>query len=204
MDKGSKFLAYLIPVTSEVEGQAFLNTLKKSHPKARHFCSALRLGPDASIERSNDDGEPSGSAGKPILGQLIKNQLTNVVVVVVRYFGGTKLGIPGLIEAYKSSTAEAIGHAKIIEQSVYAAYQIELKYDLLPSFKNHVLQAGVPLLEELFNETAKLKIGFRSSTANEDLMKMLNEFSHRDFDTLDAYCRYLEIDIADLKEELVI
>ena len=204
MDKGSKFLAFLVPVTTEVEFQAFLHTLKKSHPKARHFCSAIRLGPDASLERSNDDGEPSGSAGKPILGQLVKNQLTNVVLVVVRYFGGAKLGIPGLLEAYKSSAAEAIRHARFVTRTVYSAYQIELKYELLPSFKNQVLQAGVPLLEEVFTDTAKLKLGFRSSTANEDLMKVLNEFSHRDFKTLEEYCQYLEIEVVKLREEIVV
>jgi len=101
MERGSKFHAYAFPVQTEDEVHSILQALKKEHPKARHFCSALRLYPDASLERSNDDGEPSGSAGRPILGQLVKHDLTNVFVVVVRYFGGTKLGIPGLIEAYQ-------------------------------------------------------------------------------------------------------
>ncbi|MEO6132349.1 MAG: YigZ family protein, partial [Saprospiraceae bacterium] len=92
MDRGSKFLAFAFPAESEVAIAAILDKKRKEHPKASHFCSAFRLNAEASLERSNDDGEPSGSAGKPILGQLTKNNLTNVLIVVVRYFGGSKLG----------------------------------------------------------------------------------------------------------------
>ena len=114
MNSGSKFYAYAYPLTSETAASDVLSQLKKDHPKARHFCTAIRLHADGSLSRSADDGEPSGSAGKPILGQLIKYGLTNVFVVVVRYFGGTKLGIPGLIEAYKTSTEEALRQASIV------------------------------------------------------------------------------------------
>ena len=114
MDRGSKFLAYASPVANESEANLFLQKIKKDHPKARHYCSALRLNPDASLERINDDGEPSGSAGRPIMGQLIKHKLTNAMIIVVRYFGGTKLGVPGLIEAYKTSAANAINGATIV------------------------------------------------------------------------------------------
>ena len=126
MERGSKFMAYAFPVSSEEESQHYLQSIIKNHPKARHFCSAMRLFPDASLERSSDDGEPSGSAGKPILGQLVKNNLTNVYLVVVRYFGGTKLGIPGLIEAYKTSAANAIAAGVILEKTVYTKVLIQL------------------------------------------------------------------------------
>ncbi len=203
MEKGSKFYAFLVPVTNEADVQTFLLSIKKSHPKARHFCTALRLGPEVSIERSNDDGEPAGSAGKPILGQLIKHDLTNIVVVVVRYFGGTKLGIPGLIEAYKTSTASAIANARIISQTSHTVFQVTMKYELFSSFKNHLLQAGVPLYEEQFSDIARIKVGFKKTNAEFELMTLLKNYSGRDFDTLKEYADYLEFVIVNLREERV-
>jgi uncharacterized YigZ family protein len=187
MEKGSKFLAHILPIDKESDVPPILASLKKSHPKARHFCTALRLGSVSSLERSNDDGEPSGSAGKPILGQLVKHDLTNVLAVVIRYFGGTKLGIPGLIEAYKTSTADAISHATIVERLIYTTFSFEMKYEAFPSFKNHVIQAGLPLIEEIFQDRPMLVIGFRKSTAGQDLLSLLKEFSHLDFDSPAAY-----------------
>src|SRR5690606_2431913 len=113
-DRGSKFLAYAFPINDEQELKGKLKELKALHPKAGHHCYAYRLGLDGNQYRANDDGEPSGSAGKPILGQIDSAGVTNVLVVVVRYFGGTLLGVPGLINAYKTATAEALSHvAKI-------------------------------------------------------------------------------------------
>lgn len=203
MEKGSKFLAFLVPVSSELEAQAFLQTLKKSNPKARHFCSALRIGPEGSLERSNDDGEPSGSAGKPILGQLVKHKLTNVFAVVVRYFGGTKLGIPGLIDAYKTSVADAISHANIIQRTIYTAFKIEMSYEQFPSFKNHVIKAEFPIFKESFDDQAILTIGFRKSFARNDLMALLNSYSGRDFETLEDYSQYLTIELTELTEAII-
>jgi len=203
MEKGSKFLAFLSPVNNEIESQVFLSSLKKLHPKARHLCTALRLGPEASIERSNDDGEPGGSAGKPILGQLIKNNLTNIIVVVVRYFGGTKLGIPGLIEAYKTSTAEAIAKASIIKKTVYSAVYIQMSYDMFPAFKNQVLQMGIPLFNESFEDHALIKIGFHKSTWENELLAFLKDFSRRDFETLEAYSQYLGVEVSGGIEEII-
>ena len=195
MDKGSKFYAYAIPVDSEVEVQTILEKIRKQHPKARHFCTAIRLYPDASLERINDDGEPSGSAGKPILGQLIKNQLTNVLVIVVRYFGGTKLGIPGLIEAYKTSTANAILSAVIIQRTVYAKVHVAVSYDSFPMFLNYCKQHGILVLGETFGDQAALLLGFRKSTAPQDVMEALHKFSHMDFDTLKEYEEHLGFSI---------
>jgi uncharacterized YigZ family protein len=200
MEKGSKFLAFAYPVTNELQTQAYIQLLRKAHPKARHFCTALRLGASISIERSNDDGEPSGSAGKPILGQLKKANLTDVLIVVARYFGGTKLGIPGLIEAYKSSAADALSHARIITKMIFSVYEIKMNYLSYPAFKNHILQAGLPLLEERFNEMVNFKIGLRKSTSEKEMLRLLKSFSQRDFTNLEEYAQYLNMMI-DLQTE---
>src|SRR5579863_4577412 len=117
-DRGSKFLAYAYPVASEHDIKNILAELKKAHPKANHHCWAMRWSTDRSVFRINDDGEPSGTAGRPILNTLLSRNLTNIVVIVVRYFGGTLLGVPGLINAYKSATEEALKHAVFIEKTV--------------------------------------------------------------------------------------
>jgi len=106
-DRGSKFIAFAYPINSESELKNILSQLKSEHPKANHHCWAIRLGLDRSVFRINDDGEPSGTAGRPILNTLLSHNLTNVAVIVVRYFGGTLLGVPGLINAYKTATEEA-------------------------------------------------------------------------------------------------
>lgn len=127
-DRGSKFLAYAYPVATAGEIKEKLQALKKEHPKAVHHCYAWRLGTDGNKFRANDDGEPSGSAGKPILGQIDSAGLTNVLVVVVRYFGGTLLGVPGLINAYKTVTAQALEAAPRTEKWVEDMYYINFDY----------------------------------------------------------------------------
>ena len=205
MEKGSKFMAFLYPVTNETEAQGWIQALRKSHPKARHFCSALRLGPDAEIERSNDDGEPGGSAGKPILGQLIRNQLTNVLVVVVRYFGGTKLGIPGLIEAYKTSAAEAVGNSTIIKRNIYTVFGFNMNYEVFPLFKNYIIRSGLPVFDENFNDQkAFISFGIKRSGSTHALMSLLKEFSQRDFNNLEDYVQYMDMDMILQPEEKVL
>ena len=126
-DKGSKFLSYAYPVQSEAEIKEKLQELKKEHPSARHHCYAWRLGVDGAAYRANDDGEPSGTAGKPILNQLQSSQLTNVLIVVVRYFGGTLLGVTGLIQAYKFAAADAIINSDIAEKFVLFEYELHFE-----------------------------------------------------------------------------
>jgi len=128
--RGSKFLAYAFPVSTENELKNILPQLKAEHPKANHHCYALRLGIDRSVFKINDDREPSGTAGRPILNTLLSRDLTNIVVIVVRYFGGTLLGVPGLINAYKSATEEALKQAVIIEKTVNDIYTIDFDYVL--------------------------------------------------------------------------
>jgi len=127
-DRGSKFIAYAFPVIDVADFRRQLQGLKEEHPKAVHHCFAYRIGLDGNNFRSNDDGEPSGSAGKPILGQIDSKQLTNVGVVVVRYFGGTLLGVPGLINAYKTVTALALQTTPIVQKAVEIKYRLQFDY----------------------------------------------------------------------------
>lgn len=143
-DRGSKFMSYAYPVESEEEIKNILQQLRKDHTGARHFCYAYRLGADKLRYRINDDGEPSGSAGKPIYNQLLSRDLTNILVVVVRYFGGTLLGVPGLINAYKNATIEALDQAKPVTRIVSDCYSVEFDYlrmnEVMKIIKDHQLE----------------------------------------------------------------
>ena len=130
-DKGSKFIAQAFPVSSETEAKEGIEDIKKKFHDARHHCYAYMIGPDKSCFRSNDDGEPSGTAGKPILNQILSKDLTNICVVVVRYFGGTKLGVSGLINAYKSAAREALDQTTVEERTIDEIYSLEFEYPLM-------------------------------------------------------------------------
>lgn len=130
-DKGSRFIAYAYPVQTAAEVKTYVDALREAHHKARHWCYAYRLGTDGLQFRANDDGEPSGSAGRPILGQIDSAGLTDVLVVVVRYFGGTLLGVPGLIHAYKTATAEALALAVVVEKNIEKTVHIQCAYPML-------------------------------------------------------------------------
>ncbi len=130
-DKGSRFLAFAYPVQTAEQVKKHIDDLRQEHHKARHWCYAYRLGVDGNQFRANDDGEPSGSAGRPILGQIDSFELTDVLVVVVRYFGGTLLGVPGLIHAYKTSTQMALENAQIIEKNIEKTVRIRCEYPYL-------------------------------------------------------------------------
>lgn len=127
-DRGSKFLAYAYPMETAEQFKSRLQELKKEHPKAVHHCFAYRLGTDKNNFRVSDDGEPSGSAGRPILGQIDSKELVNVGVIVVRYFGGTLLGVPGLINAYKTATSMALQLTPIVQRPVLVQYHLEFDY----------------------------------------------------------------------------
>jgi uncharacterized YigZ family protein len=130
-DRGSKFFGYAYPVDTPEDCKLRLQALKKEHPKASHFCLAWRIGPDGEQHRVSDDGEPSGSAGKPIEGQILSCGLTNVMVVVVRYFGGSLLGVPGLINAYKTAAAEAIAQCSVVEKNVEVMVAVRFDYTVM-------------------------------------------------------------------------
>ena len=130
-EKGSKFISLAFPVTTQEEIKEIVKDIKKEYFDARHHCYAYILGHDKSVFRMNDDGEPSSTAGKPIYGQLLSKDLTNILVVVVRYFGGTKLGVSGLIQAYKQATIDVLNNSKIIEKTVDEVYSVSFDYSLM-------------------------------------------------------------------------
>jgi uncharacterized YigZ family protein len=140
-DRGSKFLAYAYPISSVDQVKEKVSALKKEHPKAVHYCVAYRLGTDGLQYRANDDGEPAGSAGKPMLGQVDSMGLTNVLVVVVRYFGGTLLGVPGLINAYRTVTAQALDAAPKTERWIEDLYEINFDYPAMGEVLHLLKQA---------------------------------------------------------------
>ncbi|MCK9625330.1 MAG: YigZ family protein [Bacteroidales bacterium] len=139
-DNGSKFLAFAFPVETELEIKSIITEIKKEYFDARHHCYAYRLGYLGDIWRLNDDGEPSSTAGKPIFGQLLSNELSDILVIVIRYFGGIKLGVPGLIKAYKSATADAIANAEIINKIAGEYFTVSFEYqqmnDVMKVLKN--------------------------------------------------------------------
>ena len=130
-DRGSRFLAYAYPLTGIDAFKKNLKALKEEHPKAAHHCFAYRLGTDGNLFRAGDDGEPSGTAGKPILGQLDSKGLTDTLVIVVRYFGGTLLGVPGLIQAYKTAASLALQLTPIVRKPVLVSYELQFDYTLM-------------------------------------------------------------------------
>ena len=127
-EKGSKFLAFAYPVVSEEEVRTVLDRIRKEYYDARHHCYAYRLGLTGNVWRYNDDGEPSSTAGRPIYGQILSRELSDVLIVVVRYFGGTKLGVPGLIQAYKTAAADALDHARTVEKVASERYAVTFDY----------------------------------------------------------------------------
>ncbi len=129
-DRGSRFIGLAYPVKDEEDVKQILQTVKKEHPQANHHCYAFRLTPDPTVFRASDDREPSGSAGKPILGAITSKGLTDVLVIVVRYFGGTLLGVPGLINAYRSAAAHCLEQAELTEKFIEEAFILEFPYDL--------------------------------------------------------------------------
>ncbi|MBO5844859.1 MAG: YigZ family protein [Bacteroidales bacterium] len=157
-EKGSKFLSFLYPVTSVEEVKEYLTQLKKKYYDATHHCYAYIIGYDKETFRMNDDGEPSSTAGKPIYGQLQSNDLTNVLLVVVRYFGGTKLGVSGLIKAYKESSAECIALAEIVEKQVKHKYNIYFTYEDMNVVMNILKQNNAEQKNQIFDLNCQIEV----------------------------------------------
>ena len=165
-ERSSKFLTYAYPVESEGEIKELLDALRKQYYDATHHCYAYRLGAHGELFRANDDGEPSGTAGKPILGQLLSANLTNCLVVVVRYFGGTKLGVSGLIQAYKESTADVIAVSKIIEKTVDRVVKIDFDYTSMNGVMRIVKEMNPRIDEQVFDNICKMSLRIRESEAD--------------------------------------
>jgi uncharacterized YigZ family protein len=156
-EKSSKFIALAFPVTSEEEVKNRLSEIKKKYFDARHYCYAYVLGADKSKFRAYDDGEPNHSAGDPILGQIRSRNLSNVLVVVVRYFGGTKLGVGGLVTAYKSAAAQALDQAQVIEKKIRVTFVFEFAYEITPVIMKLVKEFDLNIVSQEFGETCSLQ-----------------------------------------------
>ena len=162
-EKGSKFLAFAFVVSDEQEVKKVLSELKKKFYDARHHCYAYVLGSKSEKYRANDDGEPSHTAGDPILGQVRSNDLTNTLIVVVRYFGGTKLGVSGLINAYKTAAADAIANNSIIEKLIVSEFKIQFGYDQLNSVMKLVKDFNLEIISQKMKISCEMKLNVRMS-----------------------------------------
>lgn len=165
-DRGSKFYAYAFPVLSEDEVKIHQDELRKKHYDARHHVYAFIIGPDGKDFRASDDGEPANSSGAPVLGQIRSFELTNVLVVVVRYFGGTKLGVPGLINAYKSAAQDALSKAKIETHYQMKYFHVRFDYPLMDQVNRLINEANLDVLERDFTVDCKMKLGVRLRDAD--------------------------------------
>lgn len=160
-DRGSKFIGFAYPVTKESEIKDIILKLKKEHTGANHHCYAYRLGADKQNYRANDDGEPAGTAGKPILGQLQSKDLTNILIVVVRYFGGTLLGVPGLINAYKNGAIEALNNATIIETHIMYLYKVSFSFERMNDIMRILKENSCKIVKQDFAEDCSIEFSVK-------------------------------------------
>ena len=180
-DNGSRFIALAYPVETEAEVKEIVAGLRKEYHDARHHCYAYRLGYKGDVFRASDDGEPSGSAGRPILGQIDSLGLSDVLVVVVRYFGGIKLGIPGLIRAYKTSTADALSNARIVEKIAGKNFSLQFDYLSMNAVMKVVKDMALPVLAQDFGQQCSLQTSVRLSAVDsfrqrlEGIVTQINE-----------------------------
>ena len=181
----SKFLVYAYPVETEEEIKEHLDALRKRWFDATHHCYAWRLGAHGEHFRANDDGEPSSTAGKPILGQLLSQEITNCLVVVVRYFGGTKLGVPGLIAAYKESTAQVLAECEIIEKTVDVVYRVEFSYMAMNDVMRIVKDMQPRVVNQEFDNMCSMTLAIRETDA-EQLEGRLNKVEGAVVDTIES------------------
>jgi uncharacterized YigZ family protein len=171
-DRGSRFIGYAFPVTSVEQFKKELEQIKKEHPKATHHCFAYRIGLDGNSFRVNDDGEPSGSAGKPILGQIDSKELVNVGVVVVRYFGGTMLGVPGLINAYKTTATVVLQTLPFVQKAIERSYQLQFDYTMINEVMMIIKQCNCSVLQQEVQLFCLYKIGVPLNREEEVLYRL--------------------------------
>ncbi len=159
-EKNSKFLAFAYPVNSEADIKKILNNLKKAYFDARHYCYAYRLEADGQVYRVNDDGEPNHSAGDPILGQIKSANLTNILLVVVRYFGGVKLGVSGLIQAYKTAAQDAIAAATVVQKTEQSQLTLYFEYEQINEVMSLVKDPNYALVKQDFTDTCTITLQY--------------------------------------------
>lgn len=166
-DKGSKFIAIAIPVLSEEEIKEHLQQLRKKYYDARHHCYAYALGPTRDAFRINDDGEPSGTAGKPIYGQILSHDLTNILIVVIRYFGGVKLGVRGLINAYKGAAQDALNNNNIREKVIKEIYELHFDYPLMNDVMRILKEQDLEQISHDFAISCRILFAVRKDSADD-------------------------------------
>jgi len=179
-EKGSKFIAYAFEIESEDDFKLYIEEIKKLHFKARHHCFAYAIGPEHEKYRHNDDGEPSGTAGIPIYNQIKSFELSNIFVVVVRYFGGTKLGVPGLIRAYKSATKDAFENAEIITKYLTDRIVIKYEYQFTGDIMRIINNFDVSDIENTFDILPVIKLKIRKSKTQELVKTIYSAILNRD------------------------
>ena len=184
-EKGSKFIGYLFPIQSIEQFEQELIKIKKAHPKARHWCYAYKIGPEAKVYRVNDDGEPSGTAGKPIYGQLNSAEITDVACVVVRYFGGTKLGASGLIRAYKIATQDAVQQIQIITKWITEDITIHFDYGLMGTLLKALKDLKLDLAESDFGATPNLTLKVKQSELDHTIKRIKAKLLHRSVEDIE-------------------
>ena len=168
-EKGSRFIAYAYPIQTVQEFKIKLDELKKAHPKATHHCFAYRLGTDGNTFRVSDDGEPSGTAGRPILGQIDSKGLTDTLIIVVRYFGGTLLGVPGLINAYKSSAALVLQLSPIISKAIEISYRIQFDHTQMNEVMTIIKKCNCTVHKQDFQLFCSIEAGIPKARLDEVL-----------------------------------
>jgi uncharacterized YigZ family protein len=173
-DNGSRFIALAYPVETEEEVKSIVAGLRKEYHDARHHCYAYRLGYKGDLWRASDDGEPSGSAGRPILGQIDSVGLSDILVVVVRYFGGIKLGIPGLIRAYKTSTADALSSAQIVDKIASRHFRLQFEYLSMNAVMKVLKDMDLPQKAQNFGESCSLETSVRLASVEDFIQRIGN------------------------------
>lgn len=166
-ERSSKFYAFAWPVENEEGVKMHLDGLRKKYYDATHHCYAWRMGPSGEQSRANDDGEPSGTAGKPILGQILSAGLTDILIVVVRYFGGTKLGVPGLIAAYKDAAREVIEASSVIEKTVDVSFAVTVPYEAMNRIMKVIKEMEPKVLSQEFDNVCEIRLSIRAGKAEE-------------------------------------
>ena len=168
-DRGSKFIGYVFPISSEDQVKPYIEELKSQHHKARHWCYAWRIGMEEEKIRfrANDDGEPNNSAGQPIYGQLVSFEVTNVLVVVVRYFGGTKLGVGGLINAYKTSAKYALDEVEIVEKTIDISFKMTFDYEHMDKVMRIIKEKKLTIISQQMELNCVFEVSVRKKEAEE-------------------------------------
>lgn len=171
-DRGSKFIAFTFPISSVQDFKDRIAEIKKEHPKASHYCFAYRIGIDGNTFRVSDDGEPSGTAGRPILGQIDSKKLTNVLIVVVRYFGGTLLGVPGLVNAYKTVASLALQVTPFVQKAIEETVTLQFDYTMMNEVMTVIKQYNCTVISQELQLFCNMKIGIPKNRLDDILYKL--------------------------------